>query len=417
VNPSVAAGEQELHAVLPVPAGDDFARQEFVKSLKYQLSTRIAPGVRDSYEKKRAPEFYSRAGRPPVDRREVRERMAADPYFRMWSALERSSQELLWKSVQVSIERQLPQLVAAARTAPRGLGTLSLDPTLQAPGYVTAVDVHLMPGGYHTEVCEEDVAPGALYDRGVYLYTNGRMGPRNADPGDSAIAFFKATFPGFAPKRILDLGCTVGNSTLPWVDAFPEAEVHGTDLCAPVLRYAHARAESLGKRVHFSQQNAERTDFPDQHFDLVTSCLLVHETSRKALSRILKEAHRLLAPGGVMLHAETPPYGSLPPFDAFMFDWDTHNNNEPFWAASHELDPHAEAEAAGFPRGSAFAAARCEGRASAILRRSRSRQGAVDGPRARRRDGGDAGSARHGRAAARCGAAGDARGARELCAG
>jgi SAM-dependent methyltransferase len=357
VNAAIVPGEQELHAVLPVPTGDELARQEFVKSLKYHLSTRIAPGIRDTYEKRRAPEFHARAGRLPANRREVRELMSGDPYFRMWSALERTSQEMLWKSVQVSIERQLPELVAAAGAAPRGLGTLTLDPSVATPSYSSAVDIHLMPGGYHTEVRAGDVAAGALYDRGVYVYTNGRMGPRNADPGESAIAFLREKFPGFAPRRILDLGCTVGNSTLPWVDAFPDAEVHGIDVAAPVLRYAHARAESLGKRVHYSQQNAERTNFPDGHFDVVMSCLLVHETSRKALSRILREAHRLLAPGGVMLHTETPPYGTLPPFDAFMFDWDTHNNNEPFWAASHELDPYAEAEAAGFARAAAFEAA------------------------------------------------------------
>lgn len=361
MNQSIAAGEQEKHAVLPVPTGDEFARQEFVKSLKYHLSTRVAPGIRDSYEKRRAPEFQSRAGRLPQNRREVREAMSADPYFRMWSALERGSQEMLWNSVQVSIERQLPDLVAAAQAAaesPAGqqLGSLTLDPSVATPGYVSAVDIHLMPGGYYTEVCPDDVAAGALYDRGVYVYANGRMGPRNADPGDTAAAFFRQRFPDLAPRRVLDLGCTVGNSTLAWVDAFPDAEVHGIDTCAPVLRYAHARAESLGQRVHYAQQNAERTNFPDGHFDVVMSCLFVHETSRKALSRILREAWRLLAPGGVMLHTETPPYGALPPFDAFMFDWDTRNNNEPFWAASHELDPRAECEAAGFPRDAVFEA-------------------------------------------------------------
>jgi SAM-dependent methyltransferase len=354
---TVAGGEQELHAVLPRPTTDEFARQEFVKSLKYHLSTRIAPGVRATYEKKRLPEFHAREGRLPADRREVRGVMADDSYFRMWSALERTSQEMLWKSVQVSIERQLPALAEAAQGASRGLGSLTLDPSVEAPAYLTAVDIHLMPGGYHTEVRADDVAAGALYDRGVYVYTNGRMGPRNADPGESSVAYFRERFPGARPKRILDMGCTVGNSTLAWVDAFPDAEVYGIDVGAPVLRYAHARAESLGKRVHYSQQNAERTNFPDGYFDVVMSCLLVHETSRKALPRILKEAHRLLAPGGVMMHTETPPYGALPPFEAFMFDWDTLNNNEPFWAASHELDAQAEAVAAGFPADSVFEAA------------------------------------------------------------
>jgi SAM-dependent methyltransferase len=353
---TVAPGEQELHAVLPQPSADEFARQEFVKSLKYHLSTRIAPGIRDVYEQRRVPEFVARTGRAPESRREVRDLMADDRYYRTWSALERTSQELLWRSVQVSVERQWDALVDAAARTPRGLGTLTLDPSLPLPGYVSAVDIHLMPGGYHAEHRDGDVAAGAVYDRGVYVYANGRMGPRNSDLAETAAAWLKSTRPEFAPRRILDLGCTVGHGTLAWADAYPDAEVHGIDVAAPVLRYAHARAESLGRRVHFSQQNAECTRFPDAHFDLVVSQQLVHETSRRALPRILREAHRVLAPGGAMVHAETPPYASLPPFDAFMFDWDARNNNEPFWTASKELDVGAALEAAGFARDAAFEA-------------------------------------------------------------
>ena len=33
-----------------------------------------------------------------------------------------------------------------------------------------------------------------------------------------------------------------------------------------------------------------------------------------------------------MAHAETPPYEGMEPFDAFMLDWDSTNNNEPFGA-------------------------------------------------------------------------------------
>lgn len=353
---SILDGEQEVHAVLPLPTSDEFARQEFIKSLKHHLSTRIAPGIRDRFEKQLEPQFRAREGRAPADRHEVRELMADDRYFRMWSALERTSQEMLWKSVQTSIARQLPELIAASENTRGTRGSLRLDPSLEPPAYVTAVDIHLMPGGYHTEARANDVAAGALYDRGVYIYANGRMGPRNADPGESAAAYVKQHLPDLRPRRILDMGCTAGNSTLAWADAFPEAEVYGIDVGAPVLRYAHARANSLGYDVHWSQQNAEHTDFPDGHFDLVVSHILLHETSRRALPRIIAECHRLLSPGGVMIHAETPPYEGMSPYDAFMFDWDTHNNNEPFWTASHELVPHDAAEKAGFPRESAFEA-------------------------------------------------------------
>ena len=182
------------------------------------------------------------------------------------------------------------------------------------------------------------------------------MGPFNSDIGDSAIKWIRRSFPALHPRRILDLGCTVGHSTLPYVDAFPDAVVHGIDVAAPMLRYAHARAESLGKAVHFSQQNAEATCFPDEHFELIVSHILVHETSHAAIRRIMRECYRLLVPGGVVVHVETPPYRALPPYDAFMLDWDTRNNNEPYWSASHEIDPGEISAATGFDRSRSFEA-------------------------------------------------------------
>ena len=130
--------------------------------------------------------------------------------------------------------------------------------------------------------------------------------------------------------RILDMGCAVGNSTLPWHRAHPEAELHAIDVAAPCLRYAHARARLYDVPVHFSQQNAERTNYDDASFDLVVSHIMLHETSKPALENILAETFRLLAPGGVMLHLDIPRGET--PFDQFMMQWETYNNNETFSA-------------------------------------------------------------------------------------
>ena len=339
-------GLQQRHAVLPAATADEVSRQEFVKSLKLHLATKVAPGNGLAFKAK---------GVEARDHHEVRRAMANDPYFRFWSALQRNSQEMMWKSTQLPVERQLDELIARGRAAGgRTLGSLKLDPDLEIPRYHRAVDIHCMPGGYHTEFAADDLANGAVYDRAVYLYVMGRMGPLNSDIGDSAANYVKRMYPQLKPQRILDLGCTVGHSTLPYLDAFPGAEVHGIDVAAPVLRYAHARAESLGKPAHFSQQNAEQTNFPDAHFDLVVSHILVHETSHTAIRRIMREAHRLLKPGGVVLHVETPPYRDLPPLDAFLLDWDTRNNNEPYWSASHELVPADIARETGFDPAKAF---------------------------------------------------------------
>ena len=65
-----------------------------------------------------------------------------------------------------------------------------------------------------------------------------------------------------------------------------DAEIIGVDVGAPVLRYAHARAEAFGLPIHFSQQNGEETNFPDGFFDVVCSHIIMHETSTRAAPRI-----------------------------------------------------------------------------------------------------------------------------------
>jgi SAM-dependent methyltransferase len=116
-----------------------------------------------------------------------------------------------------------------------------------------------------------------------------------------------------------------------------------------MLRYAHARAERLGVAVHFSQQNAESTDFPDASFDLVYTCAVLHETSQSAVINILKESRRLLRPGGVAVHLEVPllmTIGSL--WDELSAELEADYNNEPYWRGALTADYEALMRAAGF---------------------------------------------------------------------
>lgn len=340
--------EQTRHELLPQATHDELARQNFVQSLKVHLATKVSPGNKAVYEKRAKPRFIQQQQRAPQNRHEVRQVMKEEPYYQTWSALLRTSQEMMWDAVAASVERQLPDLVARAKTNGNKRGSLTLDPALPIPSYHTAVDIHCQPGGYHTEHGPDDVAAGAIYDRAVHIYAMGRMGPFNDDLGASLVAYLQARYPQFRPRRILDMGCSVGHSTLPYVDAYPNAEVHAIDVAAPMLRYAHARAEALAKRVYFSQQNAEHTNFADGSFELIVSHILLHETSGKAIRNIMRECQRLLAPGGMMFHVEVPQYHGMDPYDAFILDWDTYNNNEPFWGAMHDLDLVALARESGF---------------------------------------------------------------------
>lgn len=63
--------------------------------------------------------------------------------------------------------------------------------------------------------------------------------------------------------------------------------------------YAIKRA-AQHKVITFLQGNAESTTLPDHSFDLVTVMWAFHEAPSTGRDKILKEARRLLSPGGVL---------------------------------------------------------------------------------------------------------------------
>ena len=340
---------QQRHALLPDEDHAELARERFVQGLKAHIAGRVTPGVPEVYEHRVRPRYEAEHGSSPVDRHQIRGALATDPYYRLWSSLRRSSQHLLWSSVGDAVARQAEDLVDRAREVEAGLGSLRLDPDLVIPWYNAEVDIHVMPGGYRGRVprrrCgrRRHLRPGSPRLRhGSDGGAQRRLRPvAHRQPPDPPP-------PRLRPPTDPRHGLHRGPRTLPYVDAFPQAEVHGIDLGAPVLRYAHARAEALGRAVHFSQQNAEATDFPDGHFDLIVSHIVLHEMSPAALRTMLAECRRLLAPGGLMVHADFPGYAGMDPLTQSMIDWDTYNNHEPFWGPMRDMDLSAEAVAAGF---------------------------------------------------------------------
>jgi ubiquinone/menaquinone biosynthesis C-methylase UbiE len=267
--------------------------------------------------------------------------------YAMFGMLNRGTQELLWDTVGESVERQLDALCRAAASRPPAGGSLRLDPDFVLPAYARQVDIHVMPGSFHTELRADDVYAGALYDRGVYLYAYGALGERNDALGVATVACLKENFPALRPRRILELGCGVGTATLPLADAYPDAEIIAIDIAAPMLRYGHARAEAMRVPVQFQQQNAEATDFAPESFDLVVSNLLLHEIPQAASQRVIAESWRLLRAGGVTLHNDMVGWPT-DPFQTFIAEWNVHNNNEPFERGSGTLPWRDLCVAAGF---------------------------------------------------------------------
>ncbi len=334
------------HAMLPELSHDELAEQMFVLDLKMFLGGDVEAAHHRSAlalaEEARA------QGRNDVFPA-VRDALFEQSGFQTWVALRREAQNHMWQSVAQTADRQRERLKAlAVIEAP--LGSVTIYPDFVVPDYLAGEDVHLMPGGYAGDRSDDGVLQGAVIDLGGAVFMRGMNGGLlNDRRGQTAVSHLLTCYSDLEPQRILDMGCGIGASTVPAAWAFPDADVHAVDVGAPMLRYAHARAEHLGARVHFSQQNAECTNFPDASFDFVYSCVALHEASMPAVVNILAESRRLLRPGGVAVHLEVPLlYGEDDVWAGVQAEFEAVYNNEPNWRGALTADYDALMHDAGF---------------------------------------------------------------------
>lgn len=339
----------EPHPMMPKVSHDEIAEQMFVSDFKTFIGRELEPGQAKLMNAKVIPEMTKAKGKAPANHIEVRGQMEKEIDYQGWATLTRTAQEMMWDSVATCVDRQLDDLVTKSDVK-NPKGSLTLDPNFVVPRYIDAFDIHCMPGNYHAVTRPNDVRQGAVFDRAAAIYHMGRNGGfMNDIRGHTIVSHLFERWPDKEPQRILDIGCTVGHSTVAVAEYFPKAEVHAIDVGAGLLRYAWARAEHVGVGIHFSQQNAEQTNFPDNHFDMVVSSAMLHETSHAALPRIMAECLRILKPGGVVIHLEVPGhYSSLDTWGRIRGDFEIFYNNEPFWRGALSTDFKKLVEDAGF---------------------------------------------------------------------
>ncbi len=341
------------HGVYPDLTHDEIARFNFLAQMNRALSTKVMPGVKEAFDARVEPSFKKANKRAFKDRHEVRKALLQDPMFQWWSALRRATMENRQQAGRWVTLRQAEALNAKAAALTKNGKQLKLDASVKLPRYVEAVDHHCMPGSYHTELVAGDVTGAANYDSGIFATTGGMLGLYNDGGGQALAQWLKREMPDLQPKRILDLGAGLGHNVVPIAQAFPDAEVVAVDVGAPMLRYGAARAASMDvKNIVFVQADAsDLKDFADESFDLIHTCMFLHETSMTSMPKIFKETHRLLKPGGVVLHVEQPQYAKdMPLFEQAMRDWDAFYNNEPFWTKMHEIDLDAFMVKSGFAK-------------------------------------------------------------------
>ena len=311
-------------------------KQAFVSGLRGFLLNDMAAAMKERYISDIEPTMAQK----PKNGEEVHEAIKGTGLFKFYSSMRYNAQEMVWRSALRPLLRSMDKLSQRIDvvSANADKSKLTLNPNQEIPRNVSAIDVHLAPGSYHREDGSADWMGGALYDHGLNIFSFGMMGENLDDIGQSMAQYIARKFPDFCPSTILDLGCTVGHNTCAWKLTFPDAQVTGIDVASACLKYGHARALDQGVDINFKQMNATALDFADNSVDVVFSSMFLHELSVKDIRKVMEEAHRVLRPGGLMLHMELPPNDSLSPFDAFYLDWDAYYNNEPFYKSFRDQD-------------------------------------------------------------------------------
>lgn len=149
-----------------------------------------------------------------------------------------------------------------------------------------------------------------------------------------------------APSAIVDLGCSVGMSTVALQETFPNSTVTGVDLSPYFLAVAKHR---VGPRetLNWVHADAAATGLPAAAYDLVSACLLFHELPQSAAIDILREARRLLRPGGYLAIMDMNPkseiYAKMPPYILTLL-----KSTEPYLDQYFALDLQRAIVEAGF---------------------------------------------------------------------
>lgn len=227
------------------------------------------------------------------------------PEAGVWARVYRSSQQAFWNRVCESYglreDAFLRMLEASDHSGP---GSVEWDPDYVYPDYAK-VETHLQPGGYVGHPLA-----GLHYDYGTRVfagkvsendYLHKAMAEKVPTPRDGRV------------EEVMDIACSVGKLTCALKERFPEAQVWGSDISAPMVRYAHYRAIQQDRDVNFLQKAGEDLDeLPANQFDLVTVHILFHEAPTPVVDRTIANVYRMLRPGGTFWISDFPTLGNDP---------------------------------------------------------------------------------------------------------
>jgi ubiquinone/menaquinone biosynthesis C-methylase UbiE len=108
--------------------------------------------------------------------------------------------------------------------------------------------------------------------------------------------------------KILDVGCGTGSLTIAAKRRQgTDGMVVGIDPSSNMVNLAQDKAEKAQVEAAFQVGVIEKIDFPENHFDLVLSSLMMHHLPDELKKDGLLEVYRVLKPDGTLLIIELDP--------------------------------------------------------------------------------------------------------------
>lgn len=127
----------------------------------------------------------------------------------------------------------------------------------------------------------------------------------------------------------LELAAGTGRATRFVRLAFPKAKIVAVDLSAPYLRKAQQELSEFNHH-DFVEANAADLPFKDETFDAVYSVFLFHELPEEERRAVIREAQRVLRPGGFHGLVDSLQLGDIAAFDEALESF-PQNFHEPFY--------------------------------------------------------------------------------------
>ncbi len=99
-------------------------------------------------------------------------------------------------------------------------------------------------------------------------------------------------------QKVLDLGCGTGTLSILLKKYSPNIDLFGLDADPRVLQIAQEKTAAANINIAWVEGLAYHIEFPDNSFDRVITCLMIHHLTLPNKLKAFEEVFRILKPGG-----------------------------------------------------------------------------------------------------------------------